>query len=1155
MSGITLLAPVAMVIWEQADASLELWRPALAWLALPAFALWWLWSRRPETRIAVGTTFLWQRVTGRTRGRRSLKLLLLLLLLVCATLRPMAWRAAWRLPPDLPRVQAHCGTPSSEPTLELLLPSGRNAVVVEARAGEAPLFRERILLDPSQPTLRVVVLPAALRGRDVIVRLDQTVFELSVPAPTPIVVRDRSASQAVHDALSALAASGWTRWADDASGEPPEVEIARADEESGATAGDSEVAGVASLLLPRRDGSTPSFLPRPLPAEPPHPWLSGLTPERWTVARASPAPVPRDHELVLDSTAGALITRSANRVRFAFDPADSDLPESAVWPVLVARILADLREDDAAEAGDRSARTGASPIPDPSAWPTVLLLGLAVIGVFLVLRNPGRWIAATLIGGAAVSVIVWPPRLGTGGPTRELAPATAEDGTDRGPAARILAAAAGAPPGTRIRVPRLLPAPLEIDELRALLGRREIAIDPIDMAPGAGRVPGVSLQVIPSRAAVNDTLTIKSVDSLRPNESTTNFSGRDLPGDARLHATSPKGVDTLLEDRDESAQVQPSWRHNPNSPGVWHYTLATRAEVIAGATAVIEGRIAVAVMGSVEFTPAYFDERRFAITEIDLERVAATGLAEQLPEPADQAALVWQDLDPARLPVDAIRAVSDWVASGGTLFASAGALLIEPSPSLRALQELLPAALPDAPRERETDLGIVLLDVSGSLRPAQRSLVATAQLLLRGTPEGGRWGVAAFQDRPWWLAPPGSRPAQDLIEALDQLRAGGGTDLASALEFVIVEFAAGRAEDTPTRERSLVLVSDGRAPVSPEQLAHYGRRLTALGVEVLVLAIGAEPDEARLRALTESNAGTYRRTPDADSAATALAAVMRERRGPWEPVDGSLQVTSLDPLVAHSADAIPAPRRRVAVDPEPARGGRVLWSDSVGGPVLLTRRLGRGHVLLFASGWDAKSVPAGRAGSTLARALGRVIAAGTRQQPASARAGTRRVDATGNTWACFPRALTDLAATPRALRPANASGAPSIRVDTTATELRARLPRPNEQGTDDRTAWNLLAAAESGNGSVDHDSMKGLGWLPPGPPVPLATLRAIDSLVDAPPTRRDVDLALLALAAALALWAHRSDGRRWFRGERAAAAAHFLRPIQPGNQAEGVAQG
>ena len=78
---------------------------------------------------------------------------------------------------------------------------------------------------------------------------------------------------------------------------------------------------------------------------------------------------------------------------------------------------------------------------------------------------------------------------------------------------------------------------------------------------------------------------------------------------------------------------------------------------------------------------------------------------------------------------------------------------------------MLPADLPRPPTRRDTSLGIVLIDLSSSLRgDGFAQVLAGVIALLEGTPLGGRWGVCGFRDRPVWIAEPGSRVDAALLE-------------------------------------------------------------------------------------------------------------------------------------------------------------------------------------------------------------------------------------------------------------------------------------------------------------------------------------------------------------------------------------------------------
>lgn len=1132
MIGCTPLSCLALAVWSGESFTFEVWRPGAIWLVIPAVVIWWWWAVRARRTVPVGTTFLWERVASARRVTRSTWLLCLLLLLVAAALRPMAWRGTWSLPPELPRVQARHTTPGSEPTLEVILPPGTQTLLLEVRAGHSTIAREALALHETETSIRTFPIPARPDLSRLSVRLGDDVFELQTPVLEPITVRDTSQCEAMQDALTALADLGWVKQIESPTVTVDVAILRDSDGSSSSTARDPHA--LSAVRLPAAGANKSRLLTRPMPGRSPHPWIAGLVAERWTIALASPA-TTADEEVVLAASDGPLVTRTDHHARLAFDPTDTDLPESGVWPVFVARMLEDLARAADVPPPNAAVITGRRRIATPRGWPTALLLLGATSLAATLTSGSRRWFVVSLMVGTGVAAMMIPPRIGADSRRVVVVDSPDARNSSLGPAARILAAAEGAPPGSRVSVPRMLPAPVEVEALQALFERRRLQITWNDESPryGPGLVPGLSLTGVPGRTPLHQELTIscsstaaagdwRAAGPSSPHDTAAAPDDRALSVTAIAH--SPVGTRTAIA----STANEPSaltGSHRPAQKGHWHYTIEHGtnefARVLAGATTWVEGPIPVLVVGSRESTPPYFDPDQFAVEVLDLERVAAEGIASQLPTPAEYGAVVWQRADPARLPVNAIADLAHWIETGGTLFVSAGELLVEPSPSSLALDALLPARLPDPARDREVDLGVVLIDISGSLRAAQRDLVETAQTLLRGTPEGGRWSVAAFQDRAWWLAAPRSRSTDDLVRRVDELRAGGGTNLGAALEFVTSAFANDAGVDRASRDRSLVLVSDGRAPTTQDELTKYGERLAALGVRILVLAVGDEPDEARLRALTIANGGSYRRTPDADTAATALAEAMQKQPGPWEPLRGELRLVSLDPIVAMAPGVIPAPTRRVALE-EVRATGRTLWADDTNSPVLLLCHRGRGRVLLYASGWDEISAPRGRAGSTLARALGTVIAGSTRTQPSAARRGSRRIDARGRMWACFPRERAEAATDRRAVVMAPDVDAEPIPLEPTAHDWRAPISAVGAADLEAR-AWAMVAHARGNGPSPSSGAVGPLAWLSPGPAEPISWVMPTTAARARSPI--DLDLILLSFVIAVALWPKPSGSR------------------------------
>ncbi|MEM7166669.1 MAG: vWA domain-containing protein [Planctomycetota bacterium] len=928
-----MIAQLAAWFWSGG----ELWRPE-ALLALPLLLLaWWLRRQRSQER-EVATTFIWQRVvSGAGAHAVSGRLLAFIILSALALTTPMAWEP----PPaqsELPRIWLRPPTaPGAGCTLEVILPAGRdNARIETTRTANVSLREDR-------PTAWATSIDPATRQMSVTVRIGDQVQRAqfgALPRYAPIAVRDNSNVPAVGAALSALATQSLiVATAPDA---PSDVVIMMA-------AAEEASPGARIVFAAGGNGVLPSPTPR-------HPLLAGLQSRTWNIVQCQPGALPGwpVEEILLDSDLGPLLYRSGDAYVFSFTPEDSDLAERAVWPVLLGRLL------------ERCAATPPTILPDtskPSAWPTrVLLAGALLLAWGLGLRRRRAWLVTLCLVVAAWCA----PGIGSLGSPRRATIATDTPTT----AAQLLTEVRSLGVGGTLRITQPGPAPIATEQWRQLLQLRGVTIELPTGAPtlltSSRRVVVATPVELSSVAASPDAV----VTAIGPVSAASTDSRRELQ---RIPGATAR------------------WRHEPDTPGIWHYELSAGGVVQARSSIVVTPPLELLLLSGE--TTAGFDDVGTA-SEFRQRHYTAARDSLRLPT-TDGGIVVWNGLDPARVPSDERARLADWVHAGGTLLSAVGPPFFADTPAAADWNALLPAPLPTTPQRPEVAFGIILLDLSGSLRGSPLAELTTAVGgLLRSTPDGGRWGVAYFRDQPGWLAAPGTPVDAALVERVSGLAVGGGTRLDRALPFVLQQLAnvaAGRA---------LVVLTDGQVTLPAPRAA--GRQLAQADVELLVVAFGAAPNTKLLQEFVAGASGSYEYAPTGAAAARVLSNALLQQPQSQRATQGPLRHATLTPILNGVAASVPAPRQHHVLT-EQAPDARPLLVAADGTPLLLHRPVGRGHTLLWCASLEASNLASGTSTRHLHSALLSTAINCVRGAPTAFREARVAGDRTGQLWVSWPR--------------------------------------------------------------------------------------------------------------------------------------------------------
>ena len=956
-----------MDAWPVVDASwgsIELYRPSALALLPVAVLLWW-WLRHTPRSHQVGSTFIWTHLGDATRiPATGWPLLLLLVSVVLALTRPVllpGWNPTLD-PLPLFRVLAPSASAMNDAlAAEVILPPGSGTATVTVSAGARGLARETVTLATDRPLWRRFPLASLKAGDEGELRVDATSRSATVPAATPpLAVLDESGSPSVAHALDALERCGRIvrHPVNPSPGETPDI-IPDIIVTRGTPVGGEPLRGW--IRLGRAPDDEVGYLLVPDPGIPAHPLLLGLDARRWWIPRRVPVTHhdlrAADGEVLLDSSAGPLITRRGNVLELAFDPDESGLPELPVWPVLWSRLMELLDAPLAAPAQELT--RSRAPVDAPR-------IGLLLVALALVpwaLRGFSK--ARQLILAVGIVMAATFPYLSWGDPPRARVAVTAD--VPMPPAERIRQAARQLTNGGVLELPVELPAPLERVALWRQLAARRVRL-------ALSSQPAAVLSVEPTRVEKGGTVTLTASTS------------------GELKVVAPDGSVTRAAVTSRAAR-----RQKVGMAGSWCFQLLDGAERVVAATLlhVSDPIPVVSCAGPVESGAA-----QLVSDEVFSERRAETlpSLLAELPRPAAKGIILWDGLDPEALDDTGAQTLRQWLDDGGTLLVCAAPPFFAASPGKERLEALLPAPLPDVPRQQQLGLGIILADLSGSMSAGGwEPLVAGIGVLLDATPAGGRWGVCGFRSDVNWLARPGSPVDVELLGRLQSNDPGGGTRLDLALDEVLQRF------DPVSGGRNLVLLTDGRdsGAVSWQD---YGRRLAAAGIRVTILGVGPRVNDAVLDTLARSAGGDYRRARSATDATRLLADALDPPPGPWR-ASAALRTASLDPLLNAVPPHLPAPLRRIVASPHTS--AHPLLVDREGHPLLLTRRFGTGRSLLWCSGLDAESLPGSGAGSALVSALASILVTASRGTPAVGRNTELLTDVTGARWVAVERFLGD----------------------------------------------------------------------------------------------------------------------------------------------------
>ena len=332
--------------------------------------------------------------------------------------------------------------------------------------------------------------------------------------------------------------------------------------------------------------------------------------------------------------------------------------------------------------------------------------------------------------------------------------------------------------------------------------------------------------------------------------------------------------------------------------------------------------------------------------------------AGDLPSTADLAAydaVVLDDVPPGSLGADGARALTAYVEQAG-----GGLLMLGGPQSLDAagypegpLGKLLPVDLRPRNGRRGPAMGLVIIfDKSGSMAdvadgvPKIEVARQAVKRVLDVVPATDSIGVLAFDSAPTVIAPLTASPdATAIASRLRGLEPGGATAIAPAM--TLAADWLGRAA---VSRRYVLLMSDGRtAPADADRLREAAR---AGGIELSVIAIGADADRALLERLAQGTGGRAY-FPDDIRDLPILAAREAARAAGGGVVQEHFALRAAAHPITTGLDRASMPDMGGYVVSVAKPGAEPILMSHLDDPVLAGWRSGLGRVAVYTAGLNA----------------------------------------------------------------------------------------------------------------------------------------------------------------------------------------------------------
>ncbi|OUU24805.1 MAG: hypothetical protein CBC13_03015, partial [Planctomycetia bacterium TMED53] len=315
-----------------------------------------------------------------------------------------------------------------------------------------------------------------------------------------------------------------------------------------------------------------------------------------------------------------------------------------------------------------------------------------------------------------------------------------------------------------------------------------------------------------------------------------------------------------------------------------------------------------------------------------------------LPHLGNGALVAWNGEELSR---DTCEKIRSWVETGGTIFAASGHPICPDEETRIALGDILGAPLP-APREEDLDMGVLLLDLSGSLiGEAATTMLESAITILDDSAEGIRWGVAGFRDSVSWLVKPGTPIDPMIVNNLTtQIRSGGGTRLGQSLLEILP------ALKNHSGSKRVLVVTDGRT--SPANWQSIGNQVNQSGIELEILLVGELAESSAVAELSAAAGGIWQSAINPIDARIKLSRWINDDSSRWKKTQPPLIQNERALLTSGFSADCPPPLQCLTLKKEweDLVTADSVWSDSIGNNILTSNKQLKGEAILWWSGFD-----------------------------------------------------------------------------------------------------------------------------------------------------------------------------------------------------------
>ena len=315
-----------------------------------------------------------------------------------------------------------------------------------------------------------------------------------------------------------------------------------------------------------------------------------------------------------------------------------------------------------------------------------------------------------------------------------------------------------------------------------------------------------------------------------------------------------------------------------------------------------------------------------------------------LPTPATGSVIAWRG---EALPEKILQGIPNWVSAGGTFLAISGDSICRDEPTRLTLEKILGAPLPSS-EERDLDMGVILLDLSGSLIGESATTLLESTLAVVDTPSTGlRWGIAGFRNDFEWLLDPGTLINPETTRILaSKIRSGGGTHLGRALSGILPQLVLHQGS------KRLLILTDGRTV--PADWSKIGNEIALSGIELEILLLGETVVTSAAEELVSAAKGTLQSAENFEEAIPILSKWIPADFPGWVRTRNPLIQNESSPLISGFSSNIPVPDQwfNPGMKTPPEFTATIAWADGSGMPLLSSLKREKGQGIYWWSNLD-----------------------------------------------------------------------------------------------------------------------------------------------------------------------------------------------------------